>query len=66
MPYFANEEVRAYGREHGIATEAWSQIELKAKQHCVFHAHSIAVGSSVGADLRRRWHVRCCGRVCGL
>jgi len=25
-PYFGNERVRAYGREHGIATEAWSPI----------------------------------------
>ena len=25
-PYFANEEVRAYGQKHGIATEAWSPI----------------------------------------
>jgi 2,5-diketo-D-gluconate reductase A len=25
-PYFTNEEVRAYGREHGIAIEAWSPI----------------------------------------
>ena len=25
-PYFMNEAVRAYGREHGIATEAWSPI----------------------------------------
>jgi 2,5-diketo-D-gluconate reductase A len=25
-PYFANEAVRAYGEEHGIATEAWSPI----------------------------------------
>jgi 2,5-diketo-D-gluconate reductase A len=25
-PYFTNEEVRAYGEEHGIATEAWSPI----------------------------------------
>ena len=25
-PYFRNEEVRAYGEEHGIATEAWSPI----------------------------------------
>src|SRR5689334_25305885 len=25
-PYFTNDEVRAYGREHGIATEAWSPI----------------------------------------
>ena len=25
-PYFANDEVRAYGQEHGIATEAWSPI----------------------------------------
>jgi 2,5-diketo-D-gluconate reductase A len=25
-PYFTNEEVRAYGRERGIATEAWSPI----------------------------------------
>jgi 2,5-diketo-D-gluconate reductase A len=25
-PYFTNEGVRVYGREHGIATEAWSPI----------------------------------------
>ena len=25
-PYFTNEEVRAYGSEHGILTEAWSPI----------------------------------------
>jgi 2,5-diketo-D-gluconate reductase A len=25
-PYFTNDEVRAYGRKHGIATEAWSPI----------------------------------------
>src|SRR5829696_254947 len=25
-PYFTNEAVRSYGREHGIATEAWSPI----------------------------------------
>ena len=25
-PYFVNDTVRAYGREHGIATEAWSPI----------------------------------------
>jgi len=25
-PYFLNQEVRAYGEEHGIATEAWSPI----------------------------------------
>ena len=25
-PYFANNEVREYGRQHGIATEAWSPI----------------------------------------
>ncbi|HET8822037.1 MAG TPA: aldo/keto reductase [Thermoleophilaceae bacterium] len=25
-PYFQNEQVRAYGEEHGIATEAWSPI----------------------------------------
>lgn len=25
-PYFGNDEVRAYGREHGIVTEAWAPI----------------------------------------
>ena len=25
-PYFTNEDVRAYDKEHGIATEAWSPI----------------------------------------
>ena len=38
-PYFTNETVRAYGREHGIATEAWSPIAQGKVLDDPFHAH---------------------------
>lgn len=57
-PYFTNEEVRAYGLEHGIATEAWSPIA----QGLVLDDPAVtAVATSVGrtpAQVVLRWHVQ--------
>ena len=56
-PYFCNEGVRAYGKEHDIATEAWSPIA----QGAVLGDPVIArVAEKVGrtpAQVVLRWHV---------
>ncbi len=57
-PYFTNDEVRAYGAEHRIATEAWSPIA----QGAVLKDPTIAtiaerVGKST-AQVTLRWHVQ--------
>jgi 2,5-diketo-D-gluconate reductase A len=57
-PYFANEEVRAYGREHGIVTEAWSPIaQGKVLGDPVVERIADAVGKSP-AQVVLRWHVQ--------
>jgi 2,5-diketo-D-gluconate reductase A len=57
-PYFANEEVRAYGREHGIATEAWSPIaQGKVLDDPAIERIADAVGTSP-AQVVLRWHVQ--------
>jgi 2,5-diketo-D-gluconate reductase A len=57
-PYFGNEEVRAYGAEHGILTEAWSPIA----QGGVLRDPTItAVAERVGrtaAQVTLRWHIQ--------
>jgi 2,5-diketo-D-gluconate reductase A len=57
-PYLANEAVRAYGREHGIATEAWSPIA----QGGVLEDPTITkVAEEVAktpAQVVLRWHVQ--------
>jgi 2,5-diketo-D-gluconate reductase A len=57
-PYFTNDEVRAYGRRHGIATEAWSPIA----QGKVLDDPSITkIAESVGksaAQVVLRWHIQ--------
>ena len=57
-PYFANEEVRAYGAAHGILTEAWSPIA----QGAVLDDPTITeIADSVGrtpAQVVLRWHVQ--------
>jgi len=57
-PYFTNEEVRAYGREHGILTEAWSPIA----QGVVLDDPTItATAERVGktpAQVTLRWHIQ--------
>jgi 2,5-diketo-D-gluconate reductase A len=57
-PYFTNEKVRAYGREHGIATEAWSPIaQGKVLGDPVIERIADAVGRSP-AQVVLRWHIQ--------
>jgi 2,5-diketo-D-gluconate reductase A len=57
-PYFTNEPVRDYGREHQIATEAWSPIA----QGKVLDDPTIArIADKVGkapAQVVLRWHIQ--------
>ena len=57
-PYFTNDEVRAYGREHGIATEAWSPIAKgKVLGDPVIERIADAVDRSP-AQVVLRWHIQ--------
>jgi 2,5-diketo-D-gluconate reductase A len=57
-PYFSNNEVRAYGRDHGIATEAWSPIARgKAVKDRVVRRVADAAGRSP-AQVALRWHIQ--------
>jgi 2,5-diketo-D-gluconate reductase A len=57
-PYLTNETVRAYGAEHGIATEAWSPIA----QGGVLEDPAIVTiaerGGRTPAQVTLRWHVQ--------
>jgi len=57
-PYLTNEEVRAYDREHAIATEPWSPI---AKGRLLNDPTITAVADRVGrtpAQVTLRWHIQ--------
>jgi 2,5-diketo-D-gluconate reductase A len=57
-PYFTNEEVRAYGQEHGIATEAWSPI---AQGGVLGDPAVVAIADTAGrtpAQVVLRWHIQ--------
>ena len=57
-PYFANDEVRAYGSEHGIATEAWSPIaQGKVLDDPVIARVADAHGKTP-AQVVLRWHIQ--------
>lgn len=57
-PYFTNEQVRAYGRDHGIVTEAWSPIaQGKVLGDPVINRIADARGKSP-AQVVLRWHVQ--------
>jgi 2,5-diketo-D-gluconate reductase A len=57
-PYFGNKEVRAYGREHGIATEAWAPIaQGKVLDDPVINRVAEARGKSA-AQVVLRWHIQ--------
>jgi 2,5-diketo-D-gluconate reductase A len=57
-PYFANADVAAYGRAHGIATEAWAPIaQGKVLGDPVVGAIAEAVGRTP-AQVVLRWHVQ--------
>jgi 2,5-diketo-D-gluconate reductase A len=56
-PYLLNEEVRAYGEEHGIATEAWSPLK---QGEVLGDPLIVEVAEGVGrtpAQVVLRWHV---------
>jgi 2,5-diketo-D-gluconate reductase A len=57
-PYFGNEQVRAYDRAHGVATEAWSPIA----QGKVLDDEAVAsVAEALGktpAQVVLRWHIQ--------
>jgi 2,5-diketo-D-gluconate reductase A len=57
-PYLTNEAVRSYGREHGIATEAWSPI---AQGAALDDPTITEVAEKVGqtpAQVVLRWHIQ--------
>ncbi|EJZ07359.1 aldo/keto reductase [Mycolicibacterium vaccae] len=57
-PYFANDEVRTYGREHGIATEAWSPI---AQGQVLDDPVVTRIAETLGktpAQVVLRWHIQ--------
>ena len=57
-PYFGNDEVRAYGREHGIVTEAWAPI---ARGTIVDDPDVKRVARAAGrspAQVVLRWHIQ--------
>ncbi|OBH95839.1 aldo/keto reductase [Mycobacterium sp. E2733] len=57
-PYFGNKEVRAYGREHGIATEAWAPIaQGKVLDDPVINRVAEGQGKSA-AQVVLRWHIQ--------
>lgn len=57
-PYFANEDVRAYGKAHGIATEAWSPIaQGKVLDDEVITGIAKAFGKTP-AQVVLRWHIQ--------
>ena len=57
-PYFGNEEVRGYGREHGIATEAWSPIaQGRVLDDPVINRIAEARDRSA-AQVVLRWHIQ--------
>jgi 2,5-diketo-D-gluconate reductase A len=57
-PYFTNDEVRAYGQKHGIATEAWSPIaQGKVLDDPVVDGIAKATGKSP-AQVVLRWHIQ--------
>ena len=57
-PYFVNDTVRAYGQEHGIATEAWSPIaQGQVLDDPVVTKIAAAQGKS-SAQAVLRWHIQ--------
>lgn len=57
-PYFTNDEVRAYGKAHNIATEAWSPIaQGKVLNDEVITGMAKALGKTP-AQVVLRWHIQ--------
>jgi 2,5-diketo-D-gluconate reductase A len=57
-PYFVNDTVRAYGKEHDIATEAWSPI---AQGKVLDDPEVVRIAEAAGkspAQVVLRWHIQ--------
>jgi 2,5-diketo-D-gluconate reductase A len=57
-PYMTNEAVRAYGQEHGIATEAWSPIAQGEVLEDPTIAQIAEKVSKSAAQVVLRWHIQ--------
>jgi 2,5-diketo-D-gluconate reductase A len=57
-PYFLNEEVRAYGESHGIATEAWSPIAQGGVLDDPVITEIAERVERTAAQVVLRWHVQ--------
>jgi 2,5-diketo-D-gluconate reductase A len=57
-PYFANDDVRAYGVEHGIATEAWSPIAQGKVLGDEVITRIAAAHDKTSAQVVLRWHIQ--------
>jgi 2,5-diketo-D-gluconate reductase A len=57
-PWFGNEEVRAFGREHGIITEAWSPLGRGRVLEDPTLARIAEAHGRTPAQVVLRWHVQ--------
>jgi 2,5-diketo-D-gluconate reductase A len=57
-PYFTNDLVRAYGAEHGIATEAWSPIAQGQVLGDPVVKQIAEVSGRTPAQVVLRWHIQ--------
>jgi 2,5-diketo-D-gluconate reductase A len=57
-PYFSNDEVRGYGRQHGIATEAWSPIAQGKVLDDDAITRSAEAQHKTPAQVVLRWHIQ--------
>ena len=57
-PYFTNEQVRAYNREHGIATEAWAPIAQGKVLGDDVISRIADAHSKTPAQVVLRWHIQ--------
>jgi 2,5-diketo-D-gluconate reductase A len=57
-PYFTNDQVRAYGREHGIVTEAWSPIAQGKVLDDELITGIADAHRTTPAQVVLRWHVQ--------
>ena len=57
-PYFTNDAARAYGREHGIATEAWSPIAQGGVLDDSTVAQIAEKAGKTPAQVILRWHLQ--------
>lgn len=57
-PYFTNDDVRTYGREHGVATEAWSPIAQGKVLDDPIVERIADARDKTPAQVVLRWHIQ--------